>query len=216
RVGSNRCGITSFVLTVAGFAFCATATGVAWRVWYVENDASIGSGTLVIGIWEVCFIQRKKLMGQNYGFPQCWPFTEEHTSLPKAMLIAQDLMIFVNLLDISTLGLMFFALWNVLKSKNAHAFLLTFFSVASTLNIISAILLLVPVVWNTHSILLAEEIRFPEEFNLPNSPNDQDIGTAIYLAYCAIFLKFLSGLLILWENSFQVQKGPVCPHLVEA
>lgn len=187
------CGL---LLALIGWSMCIISTaGDQWRVWHIEHMPGVSSARLWVGIWRVCFIQ--DATDEENIHLHCEEFTEEYRTLPKEIFIAQDLMSLAAIVQSLAMGFMVFALWKVHKDAKQKKVLFTFFTIGSILNLISGIIILVPVSWNLYSILMKEGIEFPEFFVLPHSPKEQYVGSAIYVGYVASACLLSSGTVIL-------------------
>ncbi|XP_020642426.2 claudin-34 [Pogona vitticeps] len=193
-----------FLLAIIGWSMCLMSTaGTQWRVWDIERIPGISSERLWIGIWRACFIHDKPV---EKLYLHCEEFTEEYRTLPKEIFIAQDLMSLAAILQSLAIGFMAFALWNVFKSEKHKKVLFTSFSIGGILNLISAMITLVPISWNLYSVLMNESIEFPEFFVLPESPKEQYVGSAIYEGYVASGFMLSSGIVILSKKCSRRKK----------
>ncbi|XP_042312435.1 claudin-34 [Sceloporus undulatus] len=181
---------------VVGWILCVISTAVdEWRLWIIEDVPGISSGKIWIGIWRTCFMvdaQNDEPMKK-----ECLEFLEQYSSLPKEIFIAQDLMSLASVVQSLAISFMSFALWNVFKNAKQKKVLFTFFTIGGILNLISGIIIFVPLSWNLHSVLTGKGIDFPVPFLLPYLPKKQDVGVAIYVGFVASGFQQLSGLLIL-------------------
>ncbi|KAH0624684.1 hypothetical protein JD844_032387 [Phrynosoma platyrhinos] len=193
-------------LAVVGWILCVISTAAdEWRIWVVEGIPGISSDKIWIGIWRACFIvdaQDDEPMRK-----QCLEFLEQYTNLPKEIFIAQDLMSLASVVQSLAISFMSFALWNVFKNAKQKKVLFTFFTIGGILNLISGIIIFVPLSWNLHSVLTEKGIDFPVPFLLPFLPKKQKVGFAIYVGFFASGFQQLTGFLILggkWRGSNRV------------
>ncbi|XP_063160390.1 claudin-34 [Candoia aspera] len=191
----SKVQLCGYLLSILGWIMCITSTAVdQWRIWHVENEAGIPSGLVWIGIWRICY---KHGTDSKDTILNCEEFTEDYKNLPIEIFLAQDLMSLACIMGAVAISFMSFALWNVFKTITQKTFLLTFFSLGGILNLLSGIMVLIPVSWNLYSVLHKAEIQFPEVFQMPVSPKAQQVGAAIYIGYVAAALFLLSSFLIL-------------------
>uniref|UniRef100_A0A803TD76 Uncharacterized protein n=1 Tax=Anolis carolinensis TaxID=28377 RepID=A0A803TD76_ANOCA len=156
------------IYVVIGWVLCLIATGAdEWRVWHSKDVSGTSTAKIWTGIWRVCFVGNPP-----EGEPtkrQCQEFLEQHWSLPMEILIAQDLMPFANVVLSLALVCMSFALWNVFHNVRPEKLLLTFFRVGGVLNLLSGVIILIPLLWNMYSVVINERIVFPGDFTFISS-----------------------------------------------
>uniref|UniRef100_A0A670Z4R6 Claudin 34 n=1 Tax=Pseudonaja textilis TaxID=8673 RepID=A0A670Z4R6_PSETE len=190
-LSSSLCGAQMFIL---GWILCITSTATDhWRVWHVKSKDNLYPGLLWIGIWRACYLHSTH---PENRYIHCEDFTEDLKMLPNEIFLAQDLLSLCCIVGAVGITFMSFALWNVVRTITHKTFLLTLFNVGGLMNFLTGIIILIPISWNSYSIFINADIRFPESFKMPTSPMFQEMGAAIYVGYIASFLLLVSGVMI--------------------
>ncbi|CAM4438521.1 unnamed protein product [Lepidochelys kempii] len=193
-----------FVLSIFGWILCVISIGfIQWRVWHVDNTTIISSGTIWIGIWEVCFTLNPELANGS-SLMLCQRFTPQNTFIPSEIFVAQDLLMLAIIMEAVAIGSTLFTLWNVYKKELKKQYILVFVLTAGLLNITSSVFILIPVSWNLHSIMKNHSIAFPPSYHLPSTPKSQKVGAAIPVGLISVFLLLLSGFLLLCDRSLKL------------
>ncbi|KAM4739785.1 claudin-34 [Anableps anableps] len=181
-----------FLGLVFGFLawlFIMTTAGInEWRLWYVDDVSIITSGVAWVGIWRACFHSHVLPDTEN-----CQSISISDSYVPPEIPLAQVLMmlaVITGLLgNISAAVAMRMAYFSVKdRRKMRLSFILT-----GALYLVTAVLSLVPLVWNMTSVLNNSTIDFPPEFNLPVAPVQQSVGPAIGVGIFASILMLISG-----------------------
>ncbi|XP_044840428.1 claudin-34-like isoform X2 [Mauremys mutica] len=181
--------LLGFVLSVLGWILCVISIGlIQWRVWHVDNTTIISSGTIWIGIWDVCFTLNPELANGS-SLMLCQRFTTRNTFIPSEIFVAQDLLMLATIMEAVAIGFTLSALWALYKKElKKH---LVFFLTGGILNIISSVFILIPVSWNLHSIMKNRSIAFPPPYHLPSTPKSQEVGAAIPVGLISVLLLLL-------------------------
>ncbi|XP_067409129.1 claudin-34-like [Emydura macquarii macquarii] len=188
-----------FILSILGWILCAISTGlIQWRVWHVDNTTIIFSGIVWIGIWDVCFTLNPQLANGS-SLMLCQRFTTQNTFIPSEIFVAQDLLTLATAIESVAIIFTFFALWSVYKKTLKKHYILVFFLTGGLLNIISSVIILIPVSWNLYSIMKNHSIAFPPPYHLPSTPKTQKVGAAIPVGLISVLLLLLSGFLLLYD-----------------
>ncbi|XP_026543907.1 claudin-34-like [Notechis scutatus] len=198
----NRAQFGGYLLSILGWILCITSTATDhWRVWHVKSKDNLYPGLLWIGIWRACYLHSTH---PENRYIHCEDFTEDLKMLPNEIFLAQDLLSLCCIVGAVGITFMSFALWNVVRTITHKTFLLTLFNVGGLINFLTGIIILIPISWNTYSIFINADIRFPESFKMPTSPMYQEIGAAIYVGYIASFLLLVSGVMVICnKRAFQ-------------
>uniref|UniRef100_UPI0037E70D55 LOW QUALITY PROTEIN: claudin-34 n=1 Tax=Semicossyphus pulcher TaxID=241346 RepID=UPI0037E70D55 len=163
-----------------------------WRLWYVEDESVITSGVAWVGIWKACFFSHTLPSLEN-----CQSISISDPFAPTEIPVAQVLVVLAVICglagNISAALAMRMAYFSVEDRKNIRLL----FLLAGTLYVLTAVLCLVPLVWNMTSIYNNSTIDFPPEFHLPAAPVKQKVGSAIGVGLFASVLMLISGLLFL-------------------
>ncbi|KAM9849290.1 claudin-34 [Aulostomus maculatus] len=186
-------GCLAWILTM-------TTAGInEWRVWHVADMSVITSGVAWVGIWRTCFYSHALPNIEN-----CQSISILDDFVPTEMIVAQVLMMLAGICglagNISGSVAVRMAYFSVDGRKNIRLV----FVLAGTLYVLTAVLALVPLVWNMRSVLNNNTIDFPPEFHLPPAPIRQQVGSAIGVGIFASILMLISGLLFfcyqyVWE-----------------
>ncbi|XP_065279438.1 claudin-34-like [Emys orbicularis] len=196
--------LLGFVLSVLGWILCVISIGlIHWRVWHVDNTTIISSGTIWIGIWDVCFTLNPELANGS-SLMLCQRFTIQNTFNPSEIFVAQDLLMLATIMEAVAIGFTLFALWGVYKKELKKHYSLVFFLTGGLLNILSSVLILIPVSWNLHSIMKNRSIAFPPSYHLPSTPKSQKVGAAIPVGFISVLLLLLGGFLLLYDRSLKL------------
>uniref|UniRef100_A0A674JDD7 Claudin 34 n=1 Tax=Terrapene triunguis TaxID=2587831 RepID=A0A674JDD7_9SAUR len=181
--------IIGLALGTLGWILCIISMGqVHWRiVWHVDNTTIISSGTIWIGIWDVCFTLNPELANGS-SLMLCQRFTIQNTFSPSEIFVAQDLLMLATIMEAVAIGFTLFALWGVYKKELKKHYSLVFFLTGGLLNILSSVLILIPVSWNLHSIMKNRSIAFPPSYHLPSTPKSQKVGAAIPVGFISVLL----------------------------
>lgn len=191
----NKAQFGGYLLSILGWILCITSTATDhWRLWHVKSKDNLYPGLLWIGIWRACYLHSTH---PENRYIHCEEFTEDLKMLPTEIFLAQDLLSLCCIVGAVGITFMSFALWNVVRAITHKTFLLTLFNVGGLMNFITGIIILIPVSWNSYSILINADIMFPEDFHMPTSPVYQEIGAAIYIGYIAAVLLLVSGVMIM-------------------
>ncbi|TFK10239.1 Claudin-34 [Platysternon megacephalum] len=196
--------LLGFVLSVLGWILCVISIGlIQWRVWHVDNTTIISSGTIWIGIWDVCFTLNPELANGS-SLMLCQSFTTQNTFIPSEIFVAQDLLMLATIMEAVAISFTLFALWSVYKKQLKKHYSLVFFLTGGLLNIISSVFILIPVSWNLHSIIKNRSIAFPPPYHLPSTPKSQKVGAAIPVGFISVLLLLLGGFLLVYDRSLKL------------
>lgn len=197
------CGV---ILGLLGWILCLISmTLVQWRVWHIENSTLISSGIAWIGIWDVCFVLNASVSdGDDTLF--CQPLSMFDSFIPKEIFIAQDIMSLCCIVEALAICFIFFGMWNIFKSAHHRKLIDTFFSIGGGMFTISGVIVLVPLIWNMHSVLIEQKINFPLSFQLPPVPKRQYVGIAIHVGLISGTLQAFSGCFIICRKCLLLVK----------
>ncbi|XP_036161903.1 claudin-34-like [Myotis myotis] len=194
-----NCQAASFALNILGFILSMTCMGLAeWRVWYMESSSAPSRGLACIGMWKVCTYQPNRLPGRVIA---CHRYSYSDTDLPLDIRIAQNLLLAASLLGLLGKVLTVTGLLRVYAGQLQKNTTSNLFCASGVLSIIAGAFILIAVIWNYHSVMNEEGIRFPPSFHIPFRPDRQEMGSTVPVAVLAAFLMLLSGLLTI---SFQL------------
>ncbi|XP_041861519.1 claudin-34 [Melanotaenia boesemani] len=179
------------IVGVLAWIFTMAAVGInEWRLWYTDDVSLITSGEAWVGIWRACFY--------SHAFPRtefCQSFSISDTFVPLEILVAQVLMMLAMISglagNITAAVAMRLAYFTVEDRGNIRVV----FFLAGALYVITAVVSLVPLMWNMSSVLNNSTIDFPPEFHLPAAPVRQRVGSAIGVGIFSSILMLLSGML---------------------
>lgn len=179
-------GFLAWILTMI------TAGLNEWRLWQVADVSVITSGVAWVGIWRVCFYSHALPNVEN-----CRGISISDTFVPVEIPVAQVLIMLAvicglvgNISAAVALRMVYFSLEERRNIRLA-------FVLAGTLYFLTAMLSLVPLVWNMRSVLNNSTIDFPPEFYLPAAPVRQQVGSAIAVGLFASILMLISSLFFL-------------------
>ncbi|XP_026201370.1 claudin-34 [Anabas testudineus] len=179
-------GFLAWILTMI------TAGLNEWRLWQVADVSVITSGVAWVGIWRVCFYSHVLPNIEN-----CQSINISDTFVPVEIPVAQVLIMLAVVCglagNISAAVAVRMAYFSLEERRNIRLV----FVLAGTLYFLTAMLSLVPLVWNMSSVLNNSTIDFPPEFYLPAAPVRQQVGSAIGVGMFASILMLISSLLFL-------------------
>ncbi|OCT94685.1 claudin-34 [Xenopus laevis] len=187
-------------LQLAGFAFATVGwilgsitTGlVQWRVWYVSNTTIISSGIAWIGIWRTCFFS-DLLVSPDQKVMYCQEFNVQDSFVPREIFVAQGLMIVAIILGAAGKAFCVFGLKNVYQGRPNVTVIPRRFIAGGVLTMLSSVCIIIPVAWNLHSVVNNFSIYFPSSYDMPSSPEKQEVGAAIAVGIVSAILLFISG-----------------------
>ncbi|XP_070616325.1 claudin-34-like [Erythrolamprus reginae] len=192
----NSAQFGSYLLCILGWILCITSTATdRWRIWHVKKKGELYFGLMKIGIWRACYTYNVQY---ENSYEECEQFTPSMQTLPKEIFLAQDMLSLGCIMGAVGVTFMSFALWNIVKAITQKTFLLTLFNLGILMNFLTGIFIIIPISWNTYSIMINADIKFPDDFKLlvPPSPEKQEIGAGIYIGYVAAILLLVSGVMI--------------------
>uniref|UniRef100_A0ABI7VWX6 Claudin 34 n=1 Tax=Felis catus TaxID=9685 RepID=A0ABI7VWX6_FELCA len=193
--GANSCQSAGFALATLGWILAITSMGlVEWRVWHTGNTSLSHSGVVCVGMWKVCIYHHAPDTNRS---TLCYHYTQEDTYIPLGIRICQNLLLVASILGLMGRVSTIFALKNVcVGSVQRNA---TFGPrVSGILDIAAGICVLIPVIWNYHSVMNEEGIAFPPFLSLPFKPNTQELGSAVLVAGLSAIMMLSSGLIFLF------------------
>ncbi|XP_056133903.1 claudin-34 [Lampris incognitus] len=189
---------------VAWILMMVTAGLNEWRLWYVADVSVITSGVAWVGIWRACFY--------SHTLPKlefCHSIDITDAFVPVEIAVAQVLMALAlicglagNLSAAFAIRMVYFTM----DRREDHIRLV--FSVAGGLYMLTGVCCLVPLFWNTNSVLTNGTIVFPPDFFFPAAPVRQEVGSAIGVGIFASALIIVSGLLFLCYRYARQALGP--------
>lgn len=179
-------GFLSWILTMI------TAGLNEWRLWQVADVSVVTSGEARVGIWRACF------------YSHVLPDTETCQSIgisdafaPVEIPVAQVLIMLAVVCGLAGNVSAALAVRMVYFSLEERGNIRLVFLLAGSLYFLTAVLTLVPLVWNMNSVLNNGTIDFPPDFYLPAAPVRQQVGSAIGVGMLASILMLVSSLLFL-------------------
>ncbi|XP_057696744.1 claudin-34 [Corythoichthys intestinalis] len=182
-------GCLAWILTMA-------ATGMdEWRLWYIHHEnytAIITSGVAWVGIWRACFHSHALPKMEN-----CQNMGISDSFVPVEIQVAQVLMMLATVGGLAANATAVEAVRRVYFSMEVRRRLRAVFILAGALYIVTGVLALVPLVWNTNAVVNNNSVPFPPRFMLPAIPASQKVGTGIGVGFTAAILMVISGLLFL-------------------
>ncbi|XP_068599678.1 claudin-3-like [Brachionichthys hirsutus] len=178
-------GILAWILIVA-------AAGLDdWRLWQVSDVPLIPSGVVWVGIWRVCF--NSPILPK---FETCHGISISDRFAPAEIGVAQVLMMLAVIsglaANVGAASAVRMAYFSVEDRKHMRLN----FLLAGILYMLTAILCLIPLLWNVSSVLRNSTIDFPPEFQL-SAPEGQRVGLAIGVGIAASIMMLISGMLFL-------------------
>lgn len=194
-LGANSCQAAGFALATIGWILTITSMGlVEWRVWHIGNTSLSHSGVVCVGMWKVCIYHH---VPNTIGSALCYHYAHEDTSIPLDIRICQNFLLVASILGLMGRVSTIFALKNLcVGSVQRNA---TFGPLVSgILDIAAGICVLIPVIWNHHSVMNEEGIAFPPFLSLPFKPNTQEVGIAVLVAGLSAIMMLSSGLIFLF------------------
>ncbi|XP_014858559.1 PREDICTED: claudin-34 [Poecilia mexicana] len=203
-----HCQFLGLLFGFLAWLFIVTTTGInEWRLWYVDDVSVITSGVAWVGIWRVCFYSHVLSEAEN-----CRGIGVSDSFVPAEIPSAQVLMmlaVITGLLgNVSGAVAVRFAYFSVEDRRNMRLS----FMVAGALYSVTAMLSLVPLVWNMASVLNNSTIDFPPEFNLPVAPVRQSVGAAIGMGMFASILMLISGVIFFCYRQSSQTEDPLSGH----
>lgn len=180
------CGFLAWILIMV-------TTGLnEWRLWRVEDVEVVTSGVAWVGIWRACFYSHNLSQIEN-----CWSISIGDSFVPTEIVAAQVLMMTAVIVGLAANACAAYAMRMAYFSVKNRRNIRPVFLLPGGLYVLTSVLCMVPLLWNTHSIINDRPIDFPPEFHLPSSPVAQQIGSGIAVGLFASTVIFLSGLFFL-------------------
>lgn len=179
-------GFLAWILTMI------TAGLNEWRLWEVADVSVITSGVAWVGIWRVCFYSHVLPRVENCQSISIWD-----AFVPVEIPVAQVLIMLAAVCGLAGNASAAVAVRMVYFSVEERGNIRLVFVLAGSLYFLTAVLSLVPLVWNMRSVLTNSTIDFPPEFYLPAAPVRQQVGSAIAVGLVASILMLISSLLFL-------------------
>lgn len=179
-------GFLAWILTMV------TAGLNEWRLWEIADVSIITSGVAWVGIWRACFYSHVLPKMEN-----CQSISISDTFVPVEIPVAQVLIMLAVICglagNISAAVAVRMVYFSLEQCRNIRLV----FLLAGTLYFLTAVLSMVPLVWNMSSVLNNSTIDFPPEFYLPATPIRQQVGSAIGVGMFASILMLISSLFFL-------------------
>ncbi|XP_023195137.1 claudin-34 [Xiphophorus maculatus] len=197
-----------FVLGFLAWLFIVTTTGInEWRLWYVDDVSVVTSGVAWVGIWRACFYSHvlpEAEYCRSIGVSDSFAPAE----IPSAQVLMMLAVITGLLGNVSAAVAVRFAYFSVEDRRNMRLS----FAMAGALYSVTAVLSLVPLVWNMTAVLNNSTIDFPPEFNLPVAPVRQSVGAAIGMGMLASILMLISGVIFFCYRHSSQTADPLNGH----
>lgn len=163
-----------------------------WRLWHVNNVSVITSDVAWVGIWRACFYSQALPKMEN-----CQSISISDSFAPAEIPVAQVLMMLAVICGLAGNICAALAMRMVYFSVEDRRDIRLVFLLAGTLYLLTSVLCLVPLLWNTITVLKNNTINFPPKFHLPSAPASQQVGSAIGVGIVASIMILFSGLLFL-------------------
>ncbi|XP_037105660.1 claudin-34 [Syngnathus acus] len=182
-------GCLAWILTMA------TAGMDEWRLWHVNPDnltSVITSGVAWVGIWRACFHSHALPKMEN-----CQTMAISDSFVPVEIRVAQVLMVLAALGGLMSNVAAVRAVRRVYFSLERRGSVRGVFILAGALYLLTAVLVLIPLVWNAGAVANNATIPFPPRFRLPAAPAGQRVGTAVMMGFLGTVLMLVSALLFL-------------------
>uniref|UniRef100_A0A8D0ECF8 Uncharacterized protein n=1 Tax=Salvator merianae TaxID=96440 RepID=A0A8D0ECF8_SALMN len=177
-----------------------------WKLWIIDKTDMYKAGITRIGIWKICFPPNLK-GAEEYSVLCCHNFAFFDKFFPVEMKVAQILTTVASVLAFLGLVFLFLTPWNIffrnLTRKKTRWLLIS----GGILYLLAGICILVPISWSVHSVSTNKSIPFPSSFSLPLMPIEQRNGDAIYLG-------FMSGILLLASGICIILQGVISPRII--
>ncbi|KAM8975221.1 claudin-34 [Pelodytes ibericus] len=188
--------LAGFAFATVGWVLSSITTGlVQWRVWHVSNTTIITSGIAWIGIWRACFFSNV-LVSAHQNTMYCQELSVMDSFVPNEIFIAQGLMVVSIILGAAGKAFCVWGLKNVYQGSS-RVFIRYWFTASGVLNLLSSVCIIISVSWNLHSVVRNFSISFPTTYEIPSSPEKQEVGAAIAVGFVSAILLFLSGIFFL-------------------
>lgn len=188
---SAQAQLGALPLGLLGWTLLAVALGlVEWRMWI---SSSVASGIAWVGVWRACFHTHSNEVTPGFLILHCSNIDFSAAFTPPEICAAQVLMLVAVGLGLFGNSCALYALRNAffgIKPRTHLAFL-----VGGASNLAAAILALIPLVWNLVSVLTNRSITFPPEFKLPESPDEQRVGGAVWAGLVGVALMVVMGMI---------------------
>ncbi|KAK7893243.1 hypothetical protein WMY93_022395 [Mugilogobius chulae] len=192
-------------LGFVGWTLVAVSVGlIQWRVWILTHSPEVSSNVAWIGIWRACYYTQEQA-SPGFLIMRCSPINLQDSFTPPEIATAQILMLLS--LGIGIFGIVcgLYALRNAFFGIRSFTRLAFHLGGASTLT--AAILALVPLVWNLVAVFLNQSIAFPPEFRLPQSPEEQRVGGAVWAGLVGVALMVVMGIINVFYKLPEEEKG---------
>lgn len=183
-------------LGCVGWTITAMALGlIQWRVWEVSDTEFISSGVAWVGLWRACF-NSYTLVSPGFLVMHCQYISLTEAFTPPDIVVGQVLMLLSVVVGLCGNTVCVYALRNVFFGIKNSSIRLTFF-IAGVLVLLSAVMSLIPLLWNLNSVVTNQTIKFPPEFHLPQAPDSQYVGPGIWVGMMGAVLMIVSGIIFL-------------------
>ncbi|XP_067895959.1 claudin-34 [Heterodontus francisci] len=189
--------LVGFVLGAVGWIGSAIAAGlVQWRVWHVSS-AEITSGIAWVGIWRVCFYSHV-LTTPPFRLMFCQRLGAVDLFVPPEIVVAQGLMLAAVLSGALGKAATVYGLRNIYFGREQHLGRTELaLAAGGSFHLLACVCMAIPAVWNLSSVVSNRGIAFPAWFHLPNSPQSQEVGAAVYVAIFSSALLLLAGIFLM-------------------
>lgn len=193
--GSAQAQLGALPLGFVGWSLLGVALGlVEWRVWLWSRSALGSSSVAWIGVWRACFHSHQEVT-PVFLIMHCSPISLWDAFIPWDIAVAQVLMLLALGLGLCGITCGMYALRNAFFGVRPLTRLM--FHVAGALTFAAAILALIPLVWSLVAVLTNGTIAFPPEFKLPESPEAQQVGGAVWTGLVGVALLVVTAIIFI-------------------
>lgn len=198
---SAHCQFLGLISGFLAWIFIMATAGLnEWRLWHVADVSVITSGEAWVGIWRACFYSHVLPSAET-----CRSLGISDPFVPVEIPVAQVLMVVAVISGLVGNICAAVAMRMAYFSVEDRRHLRPVFVMAAVFYLLTAVFMLVPLVWNMTSVLNNSTISFPHEFQFPAAPLSQRVGSAIGTGLFASILMLVSGVLFLsyrfvWET----------------
>ncbi|XP_010621807.1 claudin-34 [Fukomys damarensis] len=199
--------VSGFAIATIAWILSSTSMGlVEWRVWHMEDPTFSRSSFVCVGMWRLCVYKHDSNFSRA---KRCHQYTHRDTFLPPDIRAAQYLLLAASILGLVGKAFAVRALQKVTAEAPPKDLPWRPFATAGTLTLVACACVSLAVCWNFYSVVIGEEIYFPQASQVPFQPGAMEMGSAMLVACLGAFLMLLSGLLFLsCSNPLDTQVHP--------
>ncbi|XP_041638292.1 claudin-34-like [Cheilinus undulatus] len=178
-----------------GWTLMAVAPGlVQWRVWRVSDTEVISSGVAWVGIWRACF-NSHTVVTPGFLVMHCEDIRLSEAFTPPEMAAGQVLMLLSVLVGLCGNAGGVYAMRNIYFGMERNSLIRLAFLITGVLSLLAAVMALIPLLWNIHSVVTNQTVDFPARFKMPPAPDSQQVGGGIRVGMAGSILMVISGII---------------------